>query len=89
VRDIAIASGITERATISVLHDLRGAGIIWTHREGRRNVNQIDLTALEKHHPWGASAMAIPEGLIQATVAGLSGLAAPGALYRHRSSKSA
>jgi hypothetical protein len=89
VREIALASGITERASISVLHDLRSAGIIWTHREGRQNVNQIDLVALEKHAPWGASGMDIPDALVQATVAGLSRLAAPGALYRPPSSKSA
>jgi hypothetical protein len=89
VREIALASGITERAAISVLHDLRGAGIVQTHREGRQNVNQIDLDALEKHTPWGVSAMDIPDALIQGTVAGLSRLAAPGAVYQARSSKSA
>lgn len=89
VREIALASGITERAVVSVLHDLRDAGIVWTHREGRQNVNQIDLAALEKHAPWGASGMDIPDALIQATVAGLSRLAAPGALYRPPAAKSA
>ena len=89
VREIALASGITERAAISVLHDLRGAGIVLTHRDGRQNVNQIDLAVLERHVPWGASGMDIPDALIQGTVAGLSRLAAPGALYQQRSSKSA
>jgi hypothetical protein len=75
VREIALASGITERAAISVLHDLRGAGIIRTERDGRRNINQIDFATLARHRPWGASNMDIPDQLIDATLNGLAYLA--------------
>jgi hypothetical protein len=78
-REIALAAGITERAAISVLHDLRGAGVVHTRREGRQNVNQVDPAALVKHRPWGASDMEIPEALIEATLRGLAGVAAQGA----------
>ena len=76
VREIALTAGITERAAISVLHDLRRAGIVCTQREGRKNVNRVDFTALAAHRPWGASDMEIPKALIDATLTGLSGLAA-------------
>ena len=76
VREIAIGAGITERAAISVLQDLRGAGIVLSRREGRQNVNEIDFKALALHRPWGASNMDIPEQLIEATLQGLARLAA-------------
>ena len=76
VREIALGSGITERATISVLHDLRGAGIVSSKREGRQNVNEIDFEVLAAHRPWGASNMDIPEPLIEATLQGLARLVA-------------
>ena len=76
VREIALGAGITERAAISVLHDLRGAGIVSSKREGRQNVNEIDFKALSAHRPWGASSMDIPEPLIEATLEGLARLAA-------------
>ena len=79
VREIALTTGITERAAISVLQDLRRAGIVATQRDGRQNVNQVDFKALARHRPWGASDMEIPEALIDATLGGLSALAAHGA----------
>lgn len=75
VREIALGAGITERAAISVLQDLRGAGIVSSKREGRQNVNEIDFAVLAAHRPWGASNMEIPESLIEATLQGLAGLA--------------
>jgi len=76
IRQIAMGAGITERAAISVLHDLRRAGIVSSRREGRQNVNEIDFQALATHRPWGASSMEIPETLIHATIQGLATLAA-------------
>ncbi len=75
VREISLATGLTERATIHLLHDLRATGILITWREGRQNINQPDLDALAKHRPWGASAMEIPQELIDATLRGLRRLA--------------
>ena len=76
VREIALGAGITERATISVLHDLRRARIVSSKREGRKNVNRIDFKTLAAHRPWGASSMEIPGTLIDATLQGLAKLAA-------------
>lgn len=89
VRQIALATGITERAAISVLHDLRGAGIVRTTRDGRQNVNEVDPAALAKHRPWGASDMEIPASLIDATLRGLARLAAGMASSDQQRSKSA
>lgn len=75
VRELAVAVGITERAAISVLHDLRRAGIVSARREGRRNVYNVDLAALAQHRPWGASDMEIPGPLIEATLRGLASVA--------------
>ncbi len=84
VREIALASGITERAAISVLHDLRGAGIVCTQREGRRNINRVDFKALASHRPWGASNMELPQALIDATLNGLTRLLDGGGGGRRR-----
>ncbi|MCH7717841.1 MAG: hypothetical protein IIB21_00085 [Chloroflexi bacterium] len=78
-REIALAAGITERAAISVLHDMRLAGVVSTRREGRQNINQLDMAALAQHRPWGISSMEIPQALIDATLRGLSHVAANGA----------
>lgn len=78
VREIALATGITERAAHAVLQDLRQAGIIRTRRDGRRNVNRVDREALVRHPRWGASDMEIPKPLIDATLRGLARVAAEG-----------
>ena len=80
VREIALAAGITERATIAVLHDLRRAGIVASRREGRRNVNSVDVAALTKHRPWGASPMELPDSLIEAAMRGLMQVAGKAAM---------
>ena len=74
VREIALESGITERAAISVLQDLRRSGIARASREGRQNVYWVDTKTLAKHRPWGASPMEIPDALVSATVAGVTRL---------------
>ena len=72
VREIALATGITERAAISVLQDLKRSGIVSTRREGRSDVKLVNGRALIEHRPWGASEMDIPEELIAATLKGLA-----------------
>lgn len=46
VREIAIAIGITERATTKMLADLQRAGIIVRQRTGRRNAYSMDFDRL-------------------------------------------
>ena len=90
VREIAVTTGITERAVHSVLKDLRQAGVIDVQRDGRRNVYRLDPIALMKHRPWGASDMEIPPTLIDATLRGLSQFAgAEGSPHDEPSRKSA
>ena len=76
VREIANAAGITERATHSVLSDLREGGIVHATRDGRNNVYSIDIQTLVKGERWSASEMEIPQSLIDATLRGLAGMAA-------------
>ncbi len=76
VREIANAAGITERATHSVLSDLREGGIVHATRDGRNNVYSIDVQTLVKGERWSASDMEIPQSLIDATLRGLAGMAA-------------
>ncbi len=75
VREIANAAGITERATHSVLSDLREDGIVLATRDGRNNVYSIDTQILVKGDRWSASDMEIPQSLIDATLRGLAGVA--------------
>lgn len=75
VREIARATGITERAAHAVLQDLRNARIVLTERVGRQNINRVDPAALANHRPWGASDMEIPQQLIDATLQGLARVA--------------
>lgn len=75
VREIAYATGITERAAHSVLGDLRQDGIISARREGRRNVYQINPETLMSRNRWGATDMEIPRPLIDATIRGLARVA--------------
>jgi DNA-binding transcriptional ArsR family regulator len=72
VREIALATGITERAAISVLQDLKRSGIVSTRREGRADVKMVNAPVLVAHRPWGASEMEIPDELIAATLEGLA-----------------
>ena len=77
VREIAIEAGITERATHSVLSDLREDGILVATREGRRNVYQIEISKLLDGTRWSTSEMEIPQPLIDATLRGLARVANP------------
>jgi DNA-binding IscR family transcriptional regulator len=75
VREIAQSTGITERATISLLHDLRRAGIACAERDGRQNTYWVDMAALQGHPRWAPSDMEIPDQLVEATIRGLKLLA--------------
>jgi len=72
VREIALAAGITERATHTVLNDLREDGIITTTKEGRNNVYHIDARKLVEANRWSSGDMEIPQSLIDATLRGLA-----------------
>ena len=48
-RDIAVAVGITERATQAIISDLVEAGYLERHREGRRNRYTVNTEAPCRH----------------------------------------
>jgi len=48
-RDIAVAVGITERATQAIVSDLVAAGYVTRRKEGRRNVYTVDPDAPFRH----------------------------------------
>lgn len=77
VREIAVEAGITERATHSVLSDLREDGIVVATREGRRNTYHIEVSKLLDGTRWSTSDMDIPQPLIDATLRGLARVANP------------
>ena len=73
LREIAAASGITERAALTILRMLEAEQIVSRQREGRRNRYQVDFDALMEHQlqaPYSVAElaenlMAISRGLQQ------------------------
>lgn len=61
VREVAIASGLTERATLSILQDLQEEGIIDRRREGRRNVYTVNLDVAAEFKREGRSPDLVPD----------------------------
>ena len=49
LREIAAASGITGRATLTILRMLEADEIVARQREGRRNRYEVDFDALKEH----------------------------------------
>jgi DNA-binding MarR family transcriptional regulator len=49
MRDLADRVGITERAVAQILSDLVEACVLKRHREGRRNIYEIDPTVSLRH----------------------------------------
>ena len=64
VREIALACGITERATLSILRNLRSSGIVESEREGRRNFYSIDFSAMASYRREGPDASLIPDPFV-------------------------
>lgn len=68
VREIALALGITERAALSALRDLREEGIVQRTREGRRNSYTIDFEALSQFRREGTAPDLVPGAFVQMLV---------------------
>ena len=49
LREIAEASGITERAALTILRMLEAEKIVSRQKEGRRNRYRVDFDALQEH----------------------------------------
>jgi DNA-binding IclR family transcriptional regulator len=74
VREIALALGITERAALSALRDLREEGIVERTREGRRNSYTIDFDALSRFRREGTAPDLVPGAFVQMLVGTLLAL---------------
>lgn len=68
VRDLAARVGVTERAAVSILHQLEAEGIIARHKEGRRNSYTIDLEAYRHFRGWQYEGWALPKALTDVAV---------------------
>lgn len=77
VRDIADAVGITERATHSVLRDLRAEGIVDAERNGRRNSYSVNFEHLARYRREGTAPDLVPDGFVRALMDGLLPLQPP------------
>jgi DNA-binding MarR family transcriptional regulator len=61
VREISDGVGVTERATLAILRELDGEGIVDRHRDGRRNTYTVNFGALAAYRREGAASRTPPE----------------------------
>ena len=71
VRELAVATAITERAAVSILNQLEAEKIIVRHREGRRNRYTMDLDAFRGFRGWSYETWAMPAQLIDVAARGI------------------
>lgn len=76
VREIALACGITERATLSILRNLRDSGIVESAREGRRNFYSINFQTLSDYRREGPARALLPDAFVGELVKELLSLSA-------------
>lgn len=72
LRQMAFASGLTERAIYQIVADLERAGLIVKQRQGRRNVYMVDRDRLLAHD-------LLPELTLERFLADLAAAALPAA----------
>jgi DNA-binding transcriptional ArsR family regulator len=68
VREIALAIGVTERASHAALQDLREAGIIERVRDGRRNYHSVDFDRLQDFRREGTAPDLVPDAFVSVLV---------------------
>jgi DNA-binding MarR family transcriptional regulator len=68
VRELAGRVGVTERASVAILHALEAEGIIARHKEGRRNSYTIDLEAFRRFRGWHYESWDVPKPLVDVAV---------------------
>ncbi len=71
VRELAIATKVTERAVMSILNQLEAEHVIVRHREGRRNRYTVDLEAFRTFRGWSYDTWALPPQLIDVAARGI------------------
>lgn len=68
VREVALAVGVTERATHSALQDLRESGIIERQRDGRRNRHSVNFETLQDFRREGTAPDLVPDQFVAVLV---------------------
>ena len=57
VREISAGVGVTERATLEILRQLGDEGIVFRHREGRRNTYSVNFEAMAAYRREGTASL--------------------------------
>jgi DNA-binding transcriptional ArsR family regulator len=73
VREVADDVGITERATLRILHDLVEAGYVRAERVGRRNRYRLRLDQPMRHPMEGSLPVGMLVEALRGTVTGSTG----------------
>jgi len=68
VREIALAVGVTERASHAALQDLRESGIIDRQRDGRRNSHTVNFDTLQEFRREGTAPNLVPDAFVSVLV---------------------
>jgi DNA-binding MarR family transcriptional regulator len=76
LRQLAKATGITERAVVDVLGQLTSEGIVTRGRVGRRNSYRINVSAFKRFRGWTFATWRIPVQLIDVATDAIRDLAA-------------
>ncbi len=74
VREIALAVGVTERASHAALQDLREAGIIERQRDGRRNYHSVSFEHLAAYRREGTAPGLVPDTFVSSLIDSLLGI---------------
>jgi DNA-binding transcriptional ArsR family regulator len=51
LREVSLATGLTERAVYQIVHDLEEEGLLARERRGRRNVYRVHWERIRGHEP--------------------------------------
>lgn len=74
--EIALAAGITERATVHILRQLEDEGMLARSKEGRRNSYRIDFDQVRGFTRWSPGPWPLQLAIVEASTEGLRQLAA-------------
>ena len=68
VREIALAVGVTERATHAAIQDLRESGVIERQRDGRRNYHSVNFEHLTGYRREGTTPGLVPDIFVRSLI---------------------
>lgn len=80
--EIALAVGITERATVAILGQLEDEGMLARAKQGRRNSYRIEFDAVRRFSRWSSGPWPLQRAIVDASTDGLRKLADSSAARR-------